>query len=93
MQIYFTVDDDNRVIPVCDYDESIEPEADWILGEITAPAYNEYGIPLYKYEDEACTERTEDEVQTDIDALPVVISEEEQLRADVDYILMMIGED
>lgn len=94
MQIYFTVDDDNRLIPVCDYNESIEPNDNWFTGEISAPAYEEHGIPLWKYENGACAERTTAEIQADIDALPEVEpTEEEQLRADVDFILMMIGEE
>lgn len=51
-------------------------------------------IPLYKYEDGEVVRRTEEEIEADRAALPVpeeTPSAEEQLRADVDYLAIMVG--
>ena len=50
------------------------------------------GIPLYKYEDGAVKERTEEEIEADRALiLPPPPSETEKLRADMDYIAIMSG--
>lgn len=93
MQIYFTIDNKNRVHPCCDYSPEIEPESDWIVGTLSDNAYEEHGVPLYKYVSGQVVARTQQEVQADIDAIPVPDpTPEEILRADVDYLLMMIDE-
>lgn len=93
MKIYFTVDEKNRITPCCDWTEEIIPREDWKVGEIESPAYNAQSIPLWKYENGTCLRRTASEVQADIDELPVKPpTEQELLRADVDFLLMMIEE-
>ena len=92
-KIYFLVDDQNRVIPVCDWDASIEADPEWIVGVIEGNAYESHGIPLYKYVNQSIMERTAGEIQADINALPPVEpTDGEILRADVDFLLMMMEE-
>ena len=89
MRIYFTVDERNLVHPCRDYRTGIIPESDWLDGEISGNAYEEHGIPLWKYENSICVRRTVSEVQADIDALPIPEpTESDQLRADIDYLTM-----
>lgn len=91
MKIYFTVDSNNRVIPCCDYYEDIQPDADWILGELpdNSDAYEEHCVPLWKYINGEIVHRTDAEIQADIEDLPVPDPTEiEQLQADVDYLGM-----
>lgn len=90
IKVYYIVDDNNRVYPICDWSEDIEPDESWYVGEIEAPAYEEHGIPLWKESGGQCVRRTDEEVKADVDALPVPEpTEEEKLRADVDYLLML----
>lgn len=94
MKIFYTVDVFSRVIPVCDWNESIDAEDDWHIGEIAGNAYESHGIPLYKDVDGAVTLRTPAEIQSDIDALPIPEpTEAELLRADIDYLLMLAEEE
>lgn len=89
MKIYFVPDEKMRVIPYCDWNIEIIPRENWILGEIEDKAYNEIGIPLYKYENEQCVKRTQEEIQADIDEIPLLEpTETEMLRADVDFLTM-----
>ena len=93
MRIFFTTDDKLCVYPCCD-DSGQEPEAGWYSGEIDGSAYETHGIPIYKYVDGRITDRTESEIQADIDAMPVPEpTEAELLRADIDYLLMLAGEE
>ena len=93
MRIFFLTDTQNRVIPVSDWSEDITPEPDWITGEITEPVYETHGIPLWKYSNGVCVSRTSEEVQADVEALPIPEpTEQEILRADVDFLLMMLEE-
>lgn len=93
MRIYFTIDNSDRVFPVMDWSSDVKPEPGWIIGEIDGPAYEKHGIPRYKAVGEEIRERSAAEIQADIDALPVPEpTQEEQLRADVDYLLMLMGE-
>ena len=73
MKIYFIIDSDYKVYPCCDYTEDIQPDVDWILGELpdNSNAYEEHGIPLWKYVDGEIVHRTDAEIQADIDAIPV----------------------
>ena len=95
MKIYFTVDEKNRVYPCCDWSADIEPDEGWIEGALPdgSPAMEAHGVPLWKYVDDAIVKRTDAEVQEDIDAIPVPEPTEiEQMRADVDYLLMLAEE-
>lgn len=103
MKIYYILDDRNRVIPVSDWFEPYEnpdypddrhmPEPEWLTGEIEGNAYEEHGIPLWMVEEGEIVQRDAEDVQADVDALPVPEpTETEMLRADVDFLLMMIEE-
>ena len=62
-------------------------------GEMTEenpPLFTFQGVPLYKYVDGQIQRRTEAEIQAEIDAIPAPPpSEQEVLRADVDFLLAM----
>ena len=89
--IIFTLDN-SRVIPICD-DDGRELEAGQYRGQIESPAFESHWIPLWKYENGACVRRTTEEIAADIAEIPVPPSTPEQIdRADIDYLLMMIGE-
>lgn len=89
MKIYYTLDNRNRIYPCCDWSEDIEPDESWHIGEIEAPAYEEHGVSLWKEVNGQCVRRTAEEVQADVDAIPLPEpTEEEQLRADVDFLTM-----
>lgn len=93
MRIYFTVDERNRVIPCCDYNPDIVPADNWKEGELSGNAYDENSIPLYKYAGRTIVARTAQEIADDKAHLPVPEpTENEQLRADVDYLLMITEE-
>lgn len=52
--------------------------------------YTDDGICRYKYEDGGCSMRTDEEIEADRANRPAPApTEQEQLRADVDYLLMM----
>lgn len=93
LKIIFETDDKNRVIPSCDWASGMEPGPNEHVGEIEPPAYEEHAIPLWKWTGTACERRTAEEIQADIDDLPVQDpTPEEILRADVDYLLMLADE-
>lgn len=93
MRIYFTVDERNRVFPCCDYQPDIVPSEDWRDGEMTGDAYDENSIPLWKYVGGVIVARTAQEIADDKAHLPVPEpTENERLRADVDYLLMITEE-
>ena len=88
MNIFFTIDERNLVYPCCD-DNGQDGEPEWIRGSIDDNAYEEHGIPRYKYVGDSCVLRSNAEIQADIDELPVPEpTETEQLRADVDFLTM-----
>ena len=90
MKIYYTTDEQSRVFPCCDWQEDVEPEAEWKVGEMPGAAYEEHGIARYKEVNGKITPRTQAEIDADIAALPKPEpSELDRLRADVDYIMMM----
>lgn len=92
-KIFFTVDQETRVIPLCDWGENVESDPDWIVGDIPGIAYESHGIPLYKYVSGEIVQRTSEEIEADINALPPEEpSEQEMLRADVDFLLMLMEE-
>ena len=94
MKIYYILDEHSLVHPVCDFRPDMEPESEWSYGEIDDMAYEEHGIPVYKEVNGNVVPRSEEEIQEDIDELPVPEpTEAEQLRADVDYLLMIIDEE
>ena len=89
MKIFFTIDELNRVYPVSDWSVDIEPDESWHVGEIEAPAYEEHGVSLWKEVNGQCVRRTAEEVQADVDVIPLPEpTEEEQLMADVDFLTM-----
>lgn len=61
-------------------------------GEENPALYTEDGIPLYRWDGERVVRRSEEEVQADRAALPAPApSEQERLRADVDFLAAMQG--
>ncbi len=61
-------------------------------GEENPPLYTEDGIPLYRWDGAQVVRRSEEEVQADRAAIPVPApSEQERLRADVDFLAAMQG--
>lgn len=89
IKIIYIVDQFNCVIPISDWNEETELEENWHIGDIESPAYEEHGIPLWKHENDQCIRRTAEEVQVDIDAIPLPEPTEiEQLRADMDFLTM-----
>ncbi len=61
-------------------------------GEENPPLYTQDGIPLYRWEGEQIVRRSEEEVQADRAALPAPApSEQERLRADVDFLAALQG--
>ena len=61
-------------------------------GEENPPLYTEDGIPLYRWDGAQVVRRSEEEVQADRAALPAPApSEQERLRADVDFLAAMQG--
>lgn len=80
----------NNLIYVRQSDMEVPPyKEDLLQGEFNWPFYEEHGIPLYKYENGQCVRRTAEEVQADIDAIPLPEpTETEQLRADMDFLTM-----
>lgn len=58
--------------------------------EENPPIFDMDGIPLYKWDGSQVVHRTEEEIEADLDAIPVPPpSAQEQLRADVDFLLVM----
>ena len=56
------------------------------------PIYTDDGIPRYKLAEGKAVERTEEEIAADIAALPSPPpTEQEQIRADIDFIAAMTG--
>ena len=61
-------------------------------GEENPPLYTQDGIPLYRWDGERVVRRSEEEVQADRAAIPVPApSEQERLRADVDFLAALQG--
>lgn len=59
-------------------------------GEENPPLHTMDGIPLYKWDGQAVQERTEEEIAADRAAVPEPPpSPMEQMRADVDFLLIM----
>lgn len=93
MKVFFTLNEKSCVLPAADWSETIVPAEDWYVGEIDGAAYEEHGIPIWAYQNGECVRRTDEEIQSDIDALPVPEpTDAELLRADIDYLLMLAEE-
>lgn len=61
-------------------------------GEENPSLLTEDGIPLYRWDGERVVRRSEEEVQADRAAIPAPApSEQERLRADVDFLAAMQG--
>ena len=63
---------------------------DGVLTEENPTIFEEHGIPIYKYVDGEIKRRSAEEVQKDIDAIPPAPpSPMEQMRADLDFVMVM----
>lgn len=61
-------------------------------GEENPPLYDIEGIPLYKWDGKQVVSRLEDEIEAERNMIPLPPpSPMEQLRADVDFLLVMGG--
>ena len=61
-------------------------------GEENPALYTEDGVPLYRWDGEAAVLRTAEEIQADLAAMPEPLpSEQERLRADVDFLAALQG--
>ena len=103
-KVYIQIDDQNRITAI---NSSAFVPTDWGI-EIDSGTgdkyhhaqgnyfdkgiYTEDRIPRYKLVDGQAQERTEEEIQSDRDAIPSPPpTEQEQLRADLDFIAAMTG--
>ena len=91
MKFYYILDEENRVIPVSDWNENIQPGDDWKMADIEGKKYDENWIPLYKEVNGEVITRTAEEIQADRVKTDLPEPDEmERLRADVDYLLMLL---
>jgi len=61
-------------------------------GEENPALYTEDGVPLYRWDGETVISRTAEEIQADLAAIPEPLpSEQERLRADVDFLAALQG--
>lgn len=102
-KVYILMDDNNRVIRIEGGYTTPADLTDWIeIDEGTGDKYNlcqshylekglmtEDGIYQYKYENEEVVERTQEEMDADRQAIPVVPTDAEKLEAQVLYTAMM----
>lgn len=102
-KVYILIDDNNRVIRVEGGYTTPADLTGWIeIDEGTGDKYNlcqshylekglmtEDGIYQYKYENEEVVERTQEEMDADRQAIPVVPTDAEKLEAQVLYTAMM----
>lgn len=91
MQFCYVLDERNCILPAWDYDEKIEPKEEWHFAEIDPNFYffEIADIPAFKEVDGEIVKRTPEEIQEDIDKLPIPEPTEiERLRADVDFLTM-----
>lgn len=67
-----------------------KPKEGWVILDLEPPVSEQkYGISLYKYENGQCVRRTAEEVQADIDAIPLPEPTEiEYLKADMNFLTM-----
>lgn len=88
INIIFTIGAKNCVYPCAD-DNGQELEQGQYRGTIGGNAYEEHGIPQWKYMNGACVERTQQEIDEDIADLPIPEPTEiDQMQADIDYLTM-----
>lgn len=104
---YVLIDDQNRIIDawsdgpyhkkdttgaICINEEGSYQFRLYPDGEENPPIYNMDGIPLYKWDGERVVLRTEDEIESDRNKIPPAPpSVQEQMRADIDFIAVMMG--
>lgn len=89
MKIYFKIDNKQRVLPLCDWTIDIIPDIDWIIGELEGNAYNDKGIPQWKYINNQIIQRTLEEIIEDEKEIPVELPTEiEKMQADIDFLSM-----
>lgn len=101
MKVYAVIDERNRVLTaqseewITDLDSGNWHETDAEYEEnyeiSHMPFDEEHGIPIYKLVGKTITPRTEQEILVDIaNDTHEEVSEMDQLRADVDYLLMLM---
>lgn len=102
-KVYIKIDDNNRVVRVEGGYTTPADLTGWIeIDEGTGDKYNlcqshylekglmtEDGIYQYKYENGEVVERTQEEIEADRQAIPVVPTDAEKLEAQVLYTAMM----
>ena len=104
-RVYILTDDENRITRLeGEYTLPSDLDG-WILVEEGEPCdrlnlaqthylqktiFEDHGIPQYKWDGTEIIERTEEEIEADIALIPLPEpTDMEQLRADVDYLLML----
>lgn len=91
MKMYLQVDERNRIFPCCVWYDDIIPDEDWFIEDISDDFEfaESHGIPLWKYINNEIVHRTDEEIQADIDAIPVPEPTDiEKLQADIDFLTM-----
>ena len=102
-RVFIKIDDNNRITRIEGEYTLPQDLTDWILiDEGYGDKYNlaqshylekglttEDGIYQYKYENEEVTERTEEEIEADREAIPITPTPLEQLEAQVFYTAAM----
>lgn len=102
-RVYILIDSENRIIRIEGEYTLPSDLTDWILidegyGDRYNLAQTHYlekglmtddGIYQYKYENEEVTERTEEEIEADREAIPITPTPLEQLEAQVFYTAAM----
>ncbi len=104
MKVYAVIDERNRVLTaqseewITDLDSGNWHETDAEYEEnyenSHMPFEEEHGIPIYKLVGKTIIRRSEEEILADIGCLPhAEPTELEMLRADIDYLLMIMEEE
>lgn len=102
-KVYIKIDDENRVIRLEGGLTTPSDLTDWIFidegeGDKYSLAQSHYlekelttedGIYQYKYVNDTVTERTDEEIEADREAIPVIPTELEQLESQVFYTAVM----
>lgn len=88
INVIFTIGAKNCVYPVAD-DVGQELENGQYRGSIGGNAYEDHGIPRWKYIGGSVVARSQQEIADDIADLPIPEpTEMDQMQADIDYLTM-----
>ena len=92
---YYTTEGTEQVVHICqNWSADTEADEDWKVAEIDVPAYESHGVPVLKEAEGEIVSRTAEAIQADIDAIPVPEpTEMDYMRADIDYLLMLVDEE